>query len=397
MPILRRPMRRSLVHELQTRGSLYLGLLHFSVLRRVQTPVLLFTLYAGAIHVLLQWYEMPRFTSGASSVVATLNLVLALLVSFRSSSSYDRWYEGRRQWASLQSTSRTILRLFHFSLPPPAASPTGSAIMVQQHSKVVNELCALVCAFAYATMYHLRDEPGVDHPELQRLIPPSLLRAYKETPRQLRRDPSIDGSNVHHSTASETTRALEGLNTAPYPTDALPFALLSGAPSNLPLSLIRAIHGYLNAFHATPLASAGSPNPQTPAVDGPTYANGLSAIRDFSDQLTALERIRDTPIPLVLEIQLQFLLLVYVAAVPLQCAKLGIWSIPVTAVAAAVFYGVDRAAEELSDPFGIEPNDLPLAKLCAGIHREYIELVGAGTLSGSYGNEWVPSLSRKES
>lgn len=61
------------------------------------------------------------------------------------------------------------------------------------------------------------------------------------------------------------------------------------------------------------------------------------------------------PIPLILNIHLQLLLFVYVAAVPLQLVKtLGWVSIPATSIAAAVFFGLDRASEELSDPFGTE-------------------------------------------
>lgn len=52
---------------------------------------------------------------------------------------------------------------------------------------------------------------------------------------------------------------------------------------------------------------------------------------------------------------LQALLFIYVGAVPLQLVRsLGIWCVPATVIACAVFFGVDRAAEELSDPFGTE-------------------------------------------
>jgi hypothetical protein len=42
------------------------------------------------------------------------------------------------------------------------------------------------------------------------------------------------------------------------------------------------------------MASEGSPSADTPALDGTTYAAGLNALKDFTDQLTALERIRDS-------------------------------------------------------------------------------------------------------
>lgn len=76
------------------------------------------------------------------------------------------------------------------------------------------------------------------------------------------------------------------------------------------------------------------------------------------------------PIPLILNIHLQLLLFVYVAAVPLQLVKtLGWVSIPATSIAAAVFFGLDRASEELSDPFGTERKSalVPFSAVCHAI------------------------------
>lgn len=40
---------------------------------------------------------------------------------------------------------------------------------------------------------------------------------------------------------------------------------------------------------------------------------------------------------------------------------------------------VGEAGVEIEDPFGLDPNDLPMDELCAGIAREAEELVAAGT------------------
>ncbi|KAI5479148.1 hypothetical protein MNV49_004008 [Pseudohyphozyma bogoriensis] len=353
-----------------THASMPLQLLHYSVIERVKLPVLLATLWATVVWLLTVAGIPLNVGGGAGSLTAILSMVTGLMVSFRSGSSYDRWYEGRRTWASIQSTARTTLRLLVFSLPPP--SPTNT-----RQSAAVHELCSIVCAFSYATMEHLRDRPGVSSPQLRALLPADLLDAYELTPEKVRRNASFDKA-VHHSSASEGARAVAGLNLPTSSARAYPWALASGAPTNLPLSLIRTMHAYLNAFHSTPAASEASLNPDTPALDAPTWASCLGSLKEFTDQLTALERVRDTPIPLILSIQ--------------QLVKnMGFFSIPATAVAAIVFYGVDRAGEELSDPFGTEPNDLPLERFCTDIHREYLELVGSGIAAGSAGNDWRPT------
>ncbi|KAK4047034.1 hypothetical protein OIO90_006355 [Microbotryomycetes sp. JL221] len=235
-------------------------------------------------------------------------------------------------------------------------------------------------------MYRLRDEPGVHHVELERLLPPSLLAAFSDIP-------SVDGK-VPHSSAPESTRALAALNVGPSVRRHYRFAKLSPSTTNLPLSISRAIHAYLNEFYTTPLSSEVSPERATPALDAPTWSACMNYVNQLTDHLSTLERIRDTPIPLILNIQLQALLYIYVAAVPLQLVRpMGFWSVPATAIACAVFFGVDRAAEELSDPFGTEPNDLPISKFCAQIEAEYREIIGA---AGSEGNHWLPTPLKQE-
>jgi hypothetical protein len=146
-------------------------------------------------------------------------------------------------------------------------------------------------------MYRLRDQPGVSHPELRRLLPDPLLQSFRSTPSEDRR-PSIGSTSsasfVEHSTANEEERAISGLNAPPSASRYIPFALPTGEPSNLPLSLIRATHAYLNAYHSTPMSTKGQPSESTPALDAVTYGTCVGYLKDFSDQLTSLERIRDS-------------------------------------------------------------------------------------------------------
>ncbi|GAA5851325.1 hypothetical protein JCM8547_004207 [Rhodosporidiobolus lusitaniae] len=371
-------------------GVEQLSLLQFSAWRSVQGRVAAYSAWAAFVWILNKWGKMPA-VSTAGSLVGILSMATGMLVGFRCSTSYDRWYEGRRTWASIQSTTRTFIRLLIFSLPAPTSSPSASSA---EREKAISELLNLVCAFPFACMYRLRDQPGVLHPELRSLLPSALLGAYSSTPASARktRRPSLDSTSstsfVESSSASESERAIASLNAPPSAERYRPRALPNGEPSNLPLSLIRATHAYLNAFHETPMPSKDAPSGESPALDGATWAACVGALKEWSDQLTALERIRDTPIPLILNLHFQLLLFVYISAVPLQLVKtLGVWSVPATAIAAAVFCGVDSAAEELSDPFGTQPNDLPIARFCADLYRECKEMLGDG---GSNGDDFLP-------
>ncbi|GAA5981764.1 hypothetical protein JCM10908_004600 [Rhodotorula pacifica] len=376
----------------RTQGMQKLGLLHFSAWHAVREQVVIYSTWAAVVWILHSRGHMPMVSS-AGSLVGILSMVTGLLVSFRATSSYERWYEGRRTWQGIQATTRNLIRTLVFALPPPSSSPHDA-----QRSAAIKELCSLVCAFPFAVMYRLRDQPGIEHAELRDLLPSSLVDSYRATPLDVRdRPPASQKSGsfvVQHSSAPEEERAIAGLNAPPSKERFFPHALPTGEPTNLPLSLIRAMQAYLAAWHETKLPSRDSPSETTSVLDGVTYGACNNALKDFTDSLTALERIRDTPIPLILQIHLQLLLLVYVGAVPLQLVRtIGIWCIPATAISAAVFFGIDRAAEELSDPFGVEPNDLPVGRFCADLHREYLEMLGEG--GGSAGNTWEPARPEK--
>lgn len=191
-----------------------------------------------------------------------------------------------------------MLRVLVFALPPPSGAPlSNNDDATSRQSATVQELCSLVCAFPFACMYRLRDQPGVSHPELRHLLPEPLVEAFRSTPIEDRR-PTIgstgSSSYVEHSTATEEERAISGLNAPPSRARFIPFALPSGEPSNLPLSLIRATHAYLNSYHSTPMATKGQPSDSSPAIDAVTFGTCIGYLKEFSDQLTSLERIRDS-------------------------------------------------------------------------------------------------------
>lgn len=180
-----------------------------------------------------------------------------------------------------------------FALPPPSDSPHDA-----QRTAAIKELCSLVCAFPFAAMYRLRDQPGIDHVELRELLPEALIESFRMTPLQARERPRAEHKSgsfvVESSKAPEEDRAIAGLNAPPSRERFFPRALPTGEPTNLPLSLIRAMQAYLALWHETKLPSRDAPSEKTSVLDGVTFASCNSALKEFTDCLTALERIRDS-------------------------------------------------------------------------------------------------------
>ncbi|ELS02325.1 putative membrane protein [Xenococcus sp. PCC 7305] len=92
--------------------------------------------------------------------------------------------------------------------------------------------------------------------------------------------------------------------------------------------------------------------------------------------LSSCERILNTPMPKAYSIHLKHLLLIYCAGLPIQfVAQLDWWVVLVTGVTSFALLGIEAIGLEIEDPFGYDPNDLPLDLYCQKIYGEVDELL----------------------
>jgi ion channel-forming bestrophin family protein len=95
-----------------------------------------------------------------------------------------------------------------------------------------------------------------------------------------------------------------------------------------------------------------------------------SIIAQMVDMLGVCERILRTPIPMAYAIHLKQLLLIYSLLLPSQFVlDLGWWTVPVVGLVSFTLFGIEAIGMEIENPFGSDPNDLPLDAICAGIQR----------------------------
>jgi len=94
-------------------------------------------------------------------------------------------------------------------------------------------------------------------------------------------------------------------------------------------------------------------------------------VRAMVDSAGGCERILRTPIPFAYAVHIKQLLLLYLFTLPFALVTdMGWVAIPTAAIIAFGMLGIEEAGVEIEDPFGDDPNDLPIETICATIGRD---------------------------
>ena len=93
------------------------------------------------------------------------------------------------------------------------------------------------------------------------------------------------------------------------------------------------------------------------------------------DQQGGCEKIHKTPLPFIYASLIKMSLTLYVFSLPfVLIEKVGFAAPAIAALVALGMMGIEEAGVEIEDPFGLEPNDLPLEQLCTTIARDTAQL-----------------------
>lgn len=93
-------------------------------------------------------------------------------------------------------------------------------------------------------------------------------------------------------------------------------------------------------------------------------------VQQWMEICGACERIRNTPIPFSYSVFLKKFIFFYVMTLPIAYAPvLGFYSIPIVVFIFYVLASLELIAEEIEDPFGDDPNDLPLDNISRNIRK----------------------------
>ncbi|WP_448380929.1 bestrophin family protein [Gloeomargarita sp.] len=142
-----------------------------SVLPRITPRIVLFMGY-GALVVLSRQmgWQLPIRMLGELTANVAYNLVLGLLLVFRTNNSYDRYWEGRKAWGQMVIALRNLARTMQVSIP------VSNEVEWQAKKRALH----LLIAFPIAVKLHLRQNP--DDQELTDLLSPEECATLAQVP-----------------------------------------------------------------------------------------------------------------------------------------------------------------------------------------------------------------------
>jgi ion channel-forming bestrophin family protein len=231
------------------------------------------------------------------NIVISLNIVLSLLLIFRTNTAHDRFWEARKLWGGMVNTVRNLARRICIVIEErqPEDRTEKEAVL------------RLVVAFAVAMKLHLRREPV--NSELASLMSSSKYYTLQDVNHPPLKIAYWIGDYFQHQHERQCVDVME-----------------------------------LNALH--------------------------QLLDEMVDLLGGCERILKTPVPLVYTITLKMLLTIYFLLLPWELVTgLTWWTGPIIAFLSCILLGIDEIGAEIEEPFGHDPNDLPLDSICKTMLR----------------------------
>lgn len=244
-----------------------------------------------------------------------IGVALGVFLGFRNNESYDRFWEGRRLWGQMVNVSRSFTRQIQTLVALP--STTAGRPSVDKSSEVGEFQLGTVgrlIAYVHAFRHHLRNSNVTD--ELTRYL-----------------------------TADEISRV--------------------SLHANRPLAILQLIAEQIQAAYQS----------------GWIHVYHLPILEASLTEMTAIqggcERIKATPIPFAYTVLIHRIVGVYCFMLPFGIVdSVGLMTPFVVLMIAHAFFGLDAIGDEIEEPFGLDPNDLPLSAITRMIEVNLLQLSG---------------------
>ncbi|KAF2427406.1 UPF0187-domain-containing protein [Tothia fuscella] len=338
--------------------------LHGSILPEMILPLI----FVGGWSTLITCISKYKHDLGINPVLLTvLGFVVGLGLSFRSSTAYERYAEGRKYWTQLAFASHNLARVIWIH------SVERKGDLSKQDLLTKLSGLNLIIAFAVSLKHKLRFEPYASYEDLSGLI--GHLDTFAKAA-------TTPGSVAHKKpNFFKTTGEFLGVSFA----ESNPRKVIKKAAKplgNLPLEILTYMSSFVDEQVEQGLLKV--PMHQTLAY------NNIAALNDV---LTGTDRILNTPLPVAYSIAIAQVTWMYIIMLPFQLYKaLGWVTIPGSIFAAYIILGILLIGREIENPFGNDVNDLPLDHFCFQLATE-LDTISAIRKPNT--EEWVKNSNNK--
>ncbi|KAL2865638.1 UPF0187 domain membrane protein [Aspergillus lucknowensis] len=316
--------------------------MHGSVMPKLILPIVFVAGWSTLITLLSHFVHD---LSVDNILLTVLGFVVGLSLSFRSSTAYERWMDGRKSWSLLIQTSRNLARTIWINTSE-REGELGKQDLLRKLTAI-----NLILAFAVSLKHKLRFEPDVGYDDLAGLV--GYLDTFAKE--------AHDRQTIQPRKKSiwKATGEYLGVSFA----DSNPRKLVKRAKKplgHLPLEVLNHISAYVDSIIANGTLSISLHQSQA-----------ITYLAQFNEVVTGSERVLDTPLPAAYSIAIAQIAWIYVLVLPFQLyASLGWITIPGSIVAAYIILGLATIGSEIENPFGHDVNDLPLDTYCRQIALE---------------------------
>ncbi|OSS47508.1 hypothetical protein B5807_07351 [Epicoccum nigrum] len=315
--------------------------MHGSVLPKMIIPLLVVTGWSTLITCIS---ALIRPLNVSNLLLTVLGFVVGLAISFRTSSAYERYMEGRKYWSQIQLVSQNLARTIWIH----ADEREGDL----GKEDLLGKLTALnlLNAYACAIKHRLRFEPGIDYPDLKERI------EYLDT---FAKAAEVDIPKAQSYSKLKSTGEFLGVTFA----ESNPRKRIKRSKKplgNLPLEILNHFSAYVHSIINNETLKIG------------LYQNqAITGVVALNECLVGLDRVLNTPLPIAYSIAISQITWVYVMVLPFQLyASLGWITIPGTIFAAYIILGLSAIGREIENPFGHDVNDLPLEAFCEELEMD---------------------------
>ncbi|KAF9351669.1 hypothetical protein BGX26_010364 [Mortierella sp. AD094] len=384
-----------------------------SVIPSVLTDVITITSFTTLLLIIEKSNIIKHSLNVPNSIVPALSVVVGLILAFRTNTAYDRFWEGRKLWASLDVQIRNFSRMIWVGMQEINHAPDASGSVKRSKSGRVHQLFGrsnsakskssidasnsseqsgssrtdnvsnstliyidepeqledehekvlvirLLLAYAVAVKHHLRQEFGVRYYDLERLLPEGYEPcAAKE-------------ENLEIKVAFD--RAIGDRRRQYVEDDWNIHAGNDDGQMSLPLEIAHGLCLWVVTEN------------RAKRIEPALVGNLLSSINSMTDIFTNMERIVFTPIPLAYSIHLRQVVYAYCLALPFTFLTVLEWlTIPLMCLVSFTLFGMEAIGREIENPFGKDENDLHMDEFCRDLKRELDYMVNLkNTVPGAH-------------